>query len=93
MKGNNMKKIILGMLGVAALTSPLNANEEEKTQVKEEQNWSKKYNEAIEKQTKERSKAFNEDKIQGDSQALAALIARQREVIMAIDRERESRTR
>ena len=93
MKGNNMKKIILGMLGVAALTSQLNANEEGKAPAKEEQNWAQRYNEAIEKQTKERSKAFNDDKIQGDSQALAALIARQREVIMAIDRERESRSR
>lgn len=88
-----MKKIILGMLGVAALTSQLNANEEGKAPAKEEQNWAQRYNEAIERQMEERSKAFNEDKIQGDPQALAAMIARQREVIMVIERERESRTR
>ena len=88
-----MKKMILGMLGVAALTSSLNANEEEKVPAKEEQNWTQQQREAIEKQMQERSRAFNEDKIQHDNKALLAFISRQREAIMALEAKKREHTR
>ena len=67
--------------------------ENESAQPKKEQSWSEKYNEAIQKQMAERRKAFNENQIQKNPQELARFIAAQRERIMALEAERDQRTR
>ena len=43
----------------------------------------------IEKQIQERQKAFNEDNVQSNSEALEAMIVRQRETIMKLLDEKE----
>ena len=88
-----MKKTMLGMCAVAVLSPFVLGAENESDQPKKEQSWSEKYNEAIQKQMAERRKAFNEDQIQKNPQELARFIAAQRERIMALEAEREQRTR
>ncbi len=88
-----MKKTLVSMMGVAVVFSSAMAQENKEQQPKEfsaEQS----YNVILEKQMQERAQAFNRDGIQKNDKELAKFLARQRERVMAWEREREKeRTR
>lgn len=88
-----MKKTVLSLLSVAMVLPTLSATEnskqEQKPEEKQEQTWTERYNAAIEKQIQERQKAFNEDNVQSNSEALETMIVHQRETIMKLLDEKE----
>lgn len=87
-----MKKTLIGMMGVAVVFSSAMAQENENKEQKAVEVSELSYNELIEKQMEERSKAFNYDKVQKDDKALARFLEAQRNRILDWERQR-SQTR
>ncbi len=85
-----MKNLTSKMVSLAlALTCISNAQEANKQQEtpKQELSWMEKYNQAIEKQTQERIKAFRNGT--PDEHTLAQLIETQRNRIIQLEKERQ----
>lgn len=80
------------MMGVAVVFSSAMAQENNKEQQSKEASVEQAYNAILEKQTQERAQAFNRDGIQKNDKELAKFLARQRERVMAWEREK-ARTR
>lgn len=84
MKGLKMNKILNGLV-IAASLIPAFAQEAKQ----EEKTYQERYNEAIEKQMAERKEAFKPGKTL-DEKELNNLIERQRNVILALEKERQN---
>ncbi len=87
-----MNKTLLGFMSVAVMATTVmaqGAEAQKQTPKSAEAQWAERYNQTINEQMTERTKAFNKDQIQHDSKKLAQFLEMQRNRLLMLEKQRE----